>query len=63
MTSTAKSVRRLLDSKNLTRATGEGDWRPSVRFLANDSVERFVRVGNRFLSRPISSDEVELVDL
>jgi glutamate racemase len=54
---TAKSVRRLL---------GEGQGRsstPSVRFLATDSIERFVRVGSRFLARPISPEEVELVDL
>jgi glutamate racemase len=36
---------------------------PGVRFLATDSPERFARIGSRFLSRPISPDEVELVDL
>ena len=35
----------------------------SVRFLATDSVERFVRIGSRFLERPIAPEEVELVDL
>ena len=37
--------------------------RASVRFLATDSVERFVRIGSRFLDRPIAPEEVELVDL
>ncbi len=35
----------------------------SVRLLATDGRERFARVGSRFLKRPISPDEVELVDL
>jgi glutamate racemase len=35
----------------------------TTRFLATDSVERFARVGSRFLDRPIDPDEVELVDL
>jgi len=34
-----------------------------VRFLATDSVERFVRIGSRFLDRPIAAEEVELIDL
>jgi glutamate racemase len=37
--------------------------RGSVRLLATDGRERFARVGSRFLERPISPDEVELVDL
>ena len=36
---------------------------PAVRFLATDDAGRFARVGSRFLQRPISSGEVELVDL
>jgi glutamate racemase len=56
---TAKFVRQLLVGQNMTRSAGEG----TVRFLATDSVERFVRVGSRFLARPISPDEVELIDL
>lgn len=35
----------------------------SVRLLATDSCERFARVGSRFLDRPITAAEVELVDL
>ena len=34
-----------------------------IRFLATDSVERFVRIGTRFLERPIDPEEVELIDL
>jgi hypothetical protein len=41
----------------------EHDRAPSARFLATDSVERFARIGSRFLSRSISPAEVELVDL
>jgi len=56
---TARSVREMLENKNLIRTAGEG----SIRFLATDSVERFARIGSRFLERPIDPDEVELVDL
>ncbi|MDB6089158.1 MAG: glutamate racemase [Gammaproteobacteria bacterium] len=56
---TAKSVRETLEREGLTRKAGEG----TVRFLATDSVERFARIGSRFLERPISAEEVELVDL
>ena len=36
----------------------------TIRLLATDGRERFAgRVGSRFLKRPISPDEVELVDL
>jgi glutamate racemase len=34
-----------------------------TRFLATDSIERFVRIGTRFLERPIDPEEVELIDL
>ena len=56
---TAKSVRELLARENLTRREGAG----TTRFLATDSVERFARIGSRFLERPIDPEEVELVDL
>jgi len=56
---TASSVSELLDRRNLARREGEG----STRFLATDSVERFARIGSRFLERPIDPEEVELVDL
>jgi len=44
-------------------STDEPPAAGSVRFLATDSVERFVRVGSRFLDRPIAAGEVELIDL
>ncbi|MGH8209032.1 MAG: glutamate racemase [Steroidobacteraceae bacterium] len=56
---TAKSVRETLARQSLTRQAGEG----AARFLATDSIERFARIGSRFLERPIEPDEVELVDL
>jgi glutamate racemase len=56
---TARSVRETLNRQDLARATGEG----AARFLATDSVERFARIGSRFLERPIDPEEVELVDL
>jgi len=56
---TAKSVRDTLDRESLTRREGEG----ATRFLATDAVERFARVGSRFLERPIDPEEVELIDL
>lgn len=56
---TARSVRETLDRQALTRQTGEG----ATRFLATDSVERFARIGSRFLERRIDPGEVELVDL
>jgi glutamate racemase len=56
---TAKSVRETLDRESLTRREGEG----TTRFLATDSIERFARIGSRFLERPIDPEEVELVDL
>ena len=56
---TAKAVRDTLDRESLTRREGEG----TTRFLATDSVERFARIGSRFLERPIDPEEVELVDL
>ena len=56
---TAGSVRETLDRQGLMRQTGEG----ATRFLATDSVERFARIGSRFLGRPIDPERVELVDL
>jgi glutamate racemase len=56
---TARSVRDLLLAQDLAQPTGEG----AVRFLATDSPERFARIGNRFLARPINPEQVELIDL
>lgn len=68
---TAKSVRETLQRESLMRldaSTGSGSLSgPAatgvIRFLATDSVERFVRIGTRFLERPIDPAEVELIDL
>lgn len=57
---TAASVEKHLKEAGLaTTATGPG----TVRLFATDGRERFARVGSRFLNRPITPEEVELVDL
>jgi glutamate racemase len=57
---TAASVDAQLRAAGLeTSAKSTG----GIRLLATDSRERFANVGSRFLQRPISPDEVELVDL
>ena len=61
---TAHAVRRALTAAGLARQPDPaGSLGGSVRFLATDSVERFAQVGARFLDRPLTSAEVELVDL
>jgi len=56
---TAAHVQAVLAAAGLLRPAGAG----AVRFLATDDAGRFARVGSRVLQRPISSGEVELVDL
>jgi glutamate racemase len=56
---TARYVRRTLETENLAARSGEG----SLRLLATDAADRFARIGGRFLERPIGPHEVELVDL
>jgi len=60
--STAQVVRDLLRRSPLSR-TGAAERRtkPRLRFFATDSVEKFRRLGARFLGRPI--EDVEHVDL
>jgi glutamate racemase len=62
---TAAHVHSVLQAAGLLRPTGtQTDTNAgAVRFLATDDGGRFARVGSRFLQRPISSGEVELVDL
>jgi glutamate racemase len=58
--SAAEAAFRLFDGRAAERAarpSPEG----SVRFFATDSVEKFERLGSRFLARPVRN--VELVDL
>jgi len=62
---TAKCVRETLERESLTRSPSPASSHPkaTTRFLATDSIERFARIGSRFLERPIHPEEVELVDL
>jgi glutamate racemase len=55
-------VAEALAAQGLAREAG-GGTRPRARFFATDSPERFARVGEIFLGRPIDASEVELVDL
>jgi len=56
---TADAVATLLAERDL--ANGSGGQR--LRFLATDSPDRFARVGEIFLGRPIDPGLVELIDL
>lgn len=56
---TARHVRAALRQAGLAQAGGQG----GLRLLATDAPERFARIGARFLERPISEREVELIDL
>ena len=61
---TAVAVREQLaagESCREPRITGAAS--PPTVFLATDGVERFARVGARFLTQPIAAADVELVDL
>jgi len=69
---TAKSVRETLQRESLMRrdaSTGSGGalsgpaGSGAIRFLATDSIERFVRIGTRFLESTIDPEEVELIDI
>jgi glutamate racemase len=62
---TAKCVRETLERESLTRSASPAsrDSKAATRFLVTDSIERFARIGSRFLERPIDPEEVELVDL
>ncbi|MGH8306707.1 MAG: glutamate racemase [Gammaproteobacteria bacterium] len=56
----AADVAQLLANENLKcAAVSEG----TVRFLATDGIERFVRVGSLFMGTTLETAEVELVDL
>jgi glutamate racemase len=54
---TATAVRQCLADYTRTPAPGP------MRLLATDGIERFARVGARFLGRPIGEAQVERVDL
>ncbi len=57
---TASAVAEALAARNLASAPG---YKGQARFFATDSPERFARVGEIFLGRPIDARQVELVDL
>jgi glutamate racemase len=60
---TAASVRAELLERGLLRpADAGGGAAPQLRLLATDGVERFIKVGGRFLGAPLGADSVELVD-
>ncbi len=56
---TADAVAALIAAQGLTSAGGT----PSLKFLATDAPDRFARVGEIFLGRPIDPGLVELIDL
>ncbi|GJM44011.1 MAG: glutamate racemase [Gemmatimonadota bacterium] len=56
---TAAVVRRELEARDLVRSTAK----PSLRLLATDSPERFLRVARRFLPAELLPENVDLVDL
>lgn len=57
---TADAVADLLNARGLARTTPTSE---AHQFLATDAPERFARVGEVFLGRPIAQSEVELIDL
>jgi glutamate racemase len=56
---TAMEVRQRIVAAGLRRRSEP----TAVRFLATDGATRFARVGTQFLGRPISPEQVELIDL
>ncbi|MBU6421710.1 MAG: glutamate racemase [Gammaproteobacteria bacterium] len=56
----AQAIAHLLAQRHLAQAAGE---RGQHQFLATDDVERFARVGSRFLGAAITASDVERVDL
>lgn len=56
----AEAVTATLQAQNLMRSGGSG---AVTRFLATDDVERFARVGGRFLGTGIAVADMERVDL
>jgi glutamate racemase len=57
---TATAVAALLTERQLLHSAGR---RGAVQLLATDGVERFARVGSRFLGEPILPEDVALIDL
>jgi glutamate racemase len=60
--SAAESAVRLIQSHGELRDQGKAETSPNaIRCFATDSVEKFERLGSRFLGQPVG--RVELVDL
>ena len=57
---TAAATQQQLGALGLLRAA-QGETQ--LRFLATDGAERFAAVGSRFLGRPVTVGDVELIDL
>jgi glutamate racemase len=57
---TAAAVEATLAARGLLRGAGP---RGAVQLLATDGIERFARVGGRFLGEPIAPSDVTLIDL
>ena len=58
---TAEAAVRLFNGQVARLATGATQGETTIRCFATDSVEKFERLGSRFLERPVG--KVELVDL
>jgi len=58
---TATAVKHELRIRKLLRETQRGDGK--VRFFATDGADRFARVSEIFLGKPILESDVEIVDL
>jgi glutamate racemase len=59
---TARAACQLLGAAGLLRGA-DRPGRPALRLLATDGAERFATIGSRFLGRPISPSDVELIDI
>ena len=59
--STADAAARSINGRAKPRGTTDSDQPTEIRFFATDSVEKFERLGSRFLGRPVGN--VQLVDL
>ncbi len=58
--STAEAALKIIDGR-ATAASSDAQQDPLIRCFATDSVDKFQRLGSRFLERPVG--QVELVDL
>jgi glutamate racemase len=58
---TARAVERVLSEQGMVRRSRTGIGDATCEFFATDSVQKFERLGPRFLGRPVG--KVQLVDL